>query len=108
MVYKIKALIIPKFEPKDFLYLFLIAYEDEKENKETIIKRNKGFLFKNTRNKEIETILFNSLKAFEHQELEDSEKNEFRKYMEKIGRALLQNILPDKYDSKYEARSLIR
>ena len=98
-------LIIPKFEPKDFLYLFLIAYEDEKENKETIIKRNKGFLFKNTRNKEIETILFNSLKAFEHQELEDSEKNEFRKYMEKIGRALLQNILPDKYENDYSKLS---
>ena len=93
-------LLIPKFEPKDFLYLFLITYTEEKDNNQ-ITKINKGFLFQNLKNKELENILFRSLKPFSEQNLNEKEKNEFQIYAEKIARSLLQNILPEKCDSNF-------
>ena len=85
-------LIIPKFEPKDFLYLFLIIYTEEKDDQQINIPV-KGFLFKNIKNRELDTILFQSLKRFENETIE---KNQFQNFIEKITRALLKSILPEK------------
>ena len=86
--------LIPKFEPKDFLYLFLITYTEEKENKKL---SKPGFLFKNPRNKNLNSILSNSL-----EELGEGEKIQFENYVGKIGRSLLKNIFHDKWDHEFK------
>ena len=73
-------IIIPKFEPKDFLYLFLITYIEERENKEIRIIRSRGFLFNDSINKELDSILYASLNSFAQQELNDENKNDFQNY----------------------------
>ena len=98
-------LIIPKFEPKDFLYLFLITYTEENENKNISIIPSKGFLFKNSLNKEIESVLYQALHMYEQQEINDSEKNLFQNYIEKIGRSLFKIISPDKCDENFDKLS---
>ena len=85
-------LLIPKFEPKDFLYLFLITYTEEKENNEASVKHIKGFLFKNWGNDELDSVLYKSLDHLNQQEMNDG----FQNCIEKIGRSLFQSILPEK------------
>ena len=92
-------LIIPKFEPKDFLYLFLITYTEENENKNITIIPTKGFLFKNSSNKEIESLLYQALNMYDQQEINDTE---FQNYIEKICRSLFKIILPDKCDENFD------
>lgn len=58
-------LIIPKFESKDSLYFFLITYTEENENKIINIIPSKGFLFKNSLIKEIESVLYQALNIYE-------------------------------------------
>jgi hypothetical protein len=98
-------LIIPKFEPKDFLYLFLITYTEENENKNININPSKGFLFKNSLNKEIESILYQALNIYELQEINDAEKNLFQNYIEKICRSLFKIISPEKCDENFDKLS---
>ena len=94
-------LLIPKFEPKDFLYLFLIVYKEEKENKRISIIPNKGFLLKSLKDEEIESILLQSLGSFDEQELNNNEKMGFQNYIEKICRSLYQSILPEKCEGNF-------
>jgi len=89
--------LIPKFEPKDFQYLFLITYTEEKENKKL---SKPGFLFKNLRNKNLLSILSNSL-----EDLGEGERNQFENYVGKIGRSLLKNIFRDKWDNEFKELS---
>ena len=98
-------LIIPKFEPKDFLYLFLITYTEENENKNISIIPSKGFLFKNSLNKEIESVLYQALYIYEQQEINDAEKNQFQNYIEKICRSLFKIISPEKCDENFDKLS---
>ena len=84
-------IIIPKFEPKDFLYLFLIMYKDKKEEG-LVDKPTNGFLFKYSKNEKISSILNGNLYKFEFQELDNKEKNQFEDYVKKIGIALFQGI----------------
>ena len=98
-------LIIPKFEPKDFLYLFLITYSEEQGNKQTNII-NKGFLLKDLKNKELENILNNSLKIYVVENLSKEDNKYFVKYIDKIGRSLFKNILPDKCNSNFNELSI--
>ena len=102
--------IIPKFEAKDFLYLFLIVYKEEKENNENedIIKRSEGFLFKNSisKYKNLLSILKNSLEKYDQQEL----NLDFPNYMGKIAHSLLEIIfsdIPDKYNNNFKNLSYI-
>ena len=91
-------LIIPKFEPKDFLYLFFISYFEEKDGRQ-ILNPNKGFLFKGIPfNKNLDSILSNSLRSYDEEILKKEEKNEFQKYIQKIALSLLKSILPDKFN----------
>jgi len=98
-------LIIPKFEPKDFLYLFLITYSEEQGNKQTNII-NKGFLLKDLKNNELENILNNSLKIYVVENLSKEDNKYFVKYIDKIGRSLFKNILPDKCNSNFDELSI--
>ena len=98
-------LLLPKFESKDFLYLFLITYTEEKENNEISYISKEGFLFKNSEKEEIKTILFKSLNKYEQENLNDIEKKQFRDYMLKIGRSIFQTILPDKCDDNFNKLS---
>ena len=85
-------LLIPQFEPKDFLYLFLITYFEEKEE-----KYSKGFLFKNVHNEKVELILFQSLKQYELMNLKKKEKQEFENYIENICKKLFKIFFTKKY-----------
>ena len=94
-------LLIPKFEPKDFLYLFLITYTEEINNNQ-VPKINNGFLFQHLKNKELGNILFHSLKSFDEQNFNTEEKNSFKDFIEKIARSLFKNILPEKCDNNFD------
>ena len=93
-------LLIPQFEPKDFLYLFLITYFEEKEE-----KYSKGFLFKNVHNEKVELILFQSLKQYELMNLKKKEKQEFENYIENIGRTLFKIFFPEKCEDNFDELS---
>ena len=96
--------IIPKFEPKDYLYLFLIAYEEEKENCQITIP-SKGFLFKNSNNKNIKSFLFDALKGYDYQQ--EPEKNNFKNYVSKIGLSLVKMVYLEEGDESFEHSSLM-
>ena len=98
-------LIIPKFKPKDFFYLFLITYTEERENNQFSIISSKGFLFKNCQNKEIESILFQCLNKYDQQDSDNELKTGFQNYIEKIGRSLFEVILPEKCGDEFDKLS---
>ena len=56
-------------------------------------------------NKEIESVLYQTLNMYEQQEINDSENNLFQNYIEKICRSLFKIILPDKYDKNFDKLS---
>ena len=88
-------LYIPKFEPKDFLYLFLIIYTEEKDNKINDIT-SQGFLFQNPKFESLKSYLYQCLKIYDLQELKSDEKSNFRIYIEKIAHSLLKSLLKEK------------
>ena len=97
-------LIIPNFEAKDFLYLFLIINKEEKNGEFRYIL-SKGFLFKDFKNEEIKSILLRTLNKYDEQDLNNKEKKEFKKYTELMGRSLFQAILPEKCDENFDGLS---
>ena len=93
-------LIFPKFEPMDFIYLFLIINE-EKENP----KYFKGIAFQNTNNKKLDCILYQLYEQLEFIDIE--EKNDFQNYIRIISLCLFKIIMPEKYDERIKDISLI-
>ena len=90
--------IIPKFEPKDYLYLFLIVYNEEKENGQITIP-SKGFLFKNSNNEKISSLFYLTLKKYDEQ---DFENNTFTNFIEKIGRSLIKMAYSQNWEESFE------
>ena len=98
----IDYLIFPKFEPNDFLYLFLIAIE-EKENPQIF----KGIAFQNSKSKKLDSLLYYFYKEQESEFKNLGYKNDFINYISIIGLSLLKIILPEQYDENIKNFSLI-
>ena len=89
--------IIPKFEPEDYLYLFLITYNEEKEDGQICVNISKGFLLKNSSNDKIKSLLFQTLNN-----QKDEGKNKFIYFIENISRSLVKIILSQKWEESFE------
>ena len=96
--------IIPKFEPIDFLNLFLIVIEDKEKEKPQFFP---GLMLQNFKSSRLNSILSEFLKLNKQQQLlnNEEENNDFIRYIKKICISFLRIIFIDKYD---ESKSILQ
>ena len=101
--------VIPKFEPKDYLYLFLIVYSEEKENGQRIIITSKGFLLKNSNNEKINSLLSDASDILKNNYTQkEFENSTFTNIIEKIGRVLIDMVYPQNSEKSFGHLSFVK
>ena len=98
--------IIPKFEPIDFLNLFLIVIEDKEKEKPQFFP---GLMLQNFKSSRLNSILSEFLKLNKQQQLlnNEEENNDFIRYIKKICISFLRIIFIDKYDENINKLSFM-